>query len=862
MKNLFRITALLAMAVMFLAPADAIAQKKKKGKKGDPPATEKEKDKSYKEIVEKCVAIEGLFTMYRDTATGESYIEIQKDQLDKEYIYFSYVENGVLDAGFFRGAYRSSKILKFNKVYERVEITEQNTDFMFDPNNALSKASEANINVPVLASEKIKAEDEAGKILISGDAIFLSETFQMIKPPADPKRPGFLGNLSKDKTRIDQINNYPENLDVVVAYVYENRNPRRFGTEAVTDVRNITVKYQHSLIEVPENDYKPRRDDHRLGYFMTQRNDMTSFSATPYDDVIHRWNLQKKDPSAAVSEPVEPITYWVENTTPEEFRPIIVEGVERWNVAFEKAGFKNAVVCKIQPDDADWDAGDIRYNVIRWTSSPIPPFGGYGPSFVNPRTGQILGADIMIEFASVTGRLFKTEVFELAGLPGYQMQEESEEVESMPQHDQAHFCEAGMHAKHCMMFGLHTMRAMNVDEASQKDFVKQTLYRLVLHETGHTLGLSHNMRGSTLQSVAGVQDSKLVGDEGLCNSVMEYPSINYALDKEKQTLFYDEKPGLYDHWVIEYGYSAGLEDEAREEERLENILSRSTDPKLAFGNDADDMRSPGKGIDPDVNIYDLSSDPVAYAVDRCELVNKILPKIQDTYTLEGQTYHELRNAYYVLTGEYGTQLWVMSRQIGGVHYNRAQPEQNPEGMPYVPVAEDRQKAAMGALAEYAFSPDAFSTPENLYNYLQGQRRGFSFFGRNEDPKIHSRVLFMQSMVLTHLLHKNTLMRISDSELYGNEYTLSEMMGDLTDGIFKADLRSKVNTFRQQLQISYVNRLIKMHSEKSGYDYLSKSMSWYELDRIEKMMKGNPSSDTSTKAHRNHVLKLIKDAKEA
>ena len=131
----------------------------------------------------------------------------------------------------------------------------------------------------------------------------------------------------------------------------------------------------------------------------------TADDVTPYRDPIHRWNLEKKYPEQFVSVPVKPITWWIENTTPLEFRQIIKDGVESWNIAFEDAGFSNAIEVKIQPDTALWDAGDIRYNVLRWTSSPRPPWGGYGPSFVNPRTGEILGADIMLEWSYITNRI-------------------------------------------------------------------------------------------------------------------------------------------------------------------------------------------------------------------------------------------------------------------------------------------------------------------------------------------------------------------------------------------------------------------------------------------------------------------------
>jgi len=848
---------LMLMAILATAainPADA--QKKKRGKKGGDSPTKEKKDKdalkTISEVTKNCVQYEGLFALYQDTITGKSYIEISEDQMGDEFIYFSNVADGVMDAGFFRGGYRGSKVISFQKHYNRIEVHTENTSYYFDENNALHRAADANINEPIIISEKIAGKDSAS-FLIDGDAIFLSEKFSMVKPPSDPKRPSILGGLSKDKTKIQKINNYPENSEITVDYVYENKNPRRGGSAAVTDVRYITIQFQHSLVQVPDNDFQPRRDDGRLGFFMTQVNDMTSFSATPYRDMIHRWNLVKKDTGAVLSDPVEPITWWIENTTPEQFRPIIKEGVERWNIAFEKAGFTNAVVVKTQPDDAEWDAGDIRYNVLRWTSSPQPPFGGYGPSFVNPRTGEILGADIMLEFSAITNRLFRTEVFELAGY------HTDADFEVDPENLDPHMCSAGDHLHHTLMFGLHAMRTSNLDQAAQDEFTQQGLYRLVLHEVGHTLGLSHNMRASTLQSIEDIKNKEKIDAEGLCNSVMEYPSINYALNDEDQTLYYDVTPGAYDHWVIEYGYSEAASNVEAEEIRLEEILNRSDEPNLMFGNDADDMRSSGKGINPDVNIYDLSNDPVGYASERCELVNKIMPKILDEYTIKTQSYHELRNAYFVLTGEYGIQMRLMTRQIGGVRYDRSYPGQESGNTPYTPVSEEDQKAAMSALTKYAFAPGAFDVPENLYNHLQHQRRGFNHFVNNEDPRIHNRILSMQTQCLIHLLHSNVTTRILDSELYGNTYTLDEVMTDLTNAIFKADLKKDVSTVRQNLQVEYVKRLISNTSEKSRQSHTAKGMAFYEMNRIKKSMQSASSPSTLTKAHRQHIIKLIDDA---
>ncbi|MGB2385053.1 MAG: zinc-dependent metalloprotease, partial [Flavobacteriales bacterium] len=643
---------------------------------------------------------------------------------------------------------------------------------------------------------------------------------------------------------------------------FHNPKPLVYGSDAVTDPRNISVKALHSLIEMPDNDYQPRFADARLGSFDQRITDLTSTDSAPYRDVINRWHLVKKDPSAALSDPVEPITWWIENTTPYEFREYIQTGVEKWNQAFEPLGFSNAVVVKVQPDTADWDAGDIRYNVLRWTSSPSPRYSGYGPSFVNPRTGEILGADIMLEWSGMTGRLWRSEVFQNAGFDSMDEEDAAPEGSRARYAEWMHRCDAGAVQAQQTLFGLAALRARSFGSDEQEKFTRETLHRLVLHEVGHTLGLSHNMAGSTMQTPEALKDADAVNAKGMSNSVMDYPSINFARNKEDQTKFFDDAPGPYDKWVIEYGYSVGLDDTEAEATRLEGILRRSVEPDLKFGNDADDMRRPGGGMNPDVNIYDLSSDPVAYASERCELVNDLLPEIIAEYGGDDQnSFHEVRRAYLTLTGEYITQLGVMTRQIGGVRYNRAHPSQQTEA-PLQPVSEADQLAAMKALKKYAFAPNAFEAAESVYGYLQSQRRGFGFFAQPEDPKIHSRIASAQRNALNHLLHPRVLQRITDATEYGNTYRLDEFMDDLTEAIFNADLRSSVNTVRQQLQIEYVKRLIAVLDPEKKYDTVAQTMALATLKQIQRDQRNASSPDGLTRAHRGHIQFLIEKALES
>ena len=853
LQRKFTHTAIVALFATLLL--SACATKKAPTAATPPPGASKDGIKSIKDLTKNAVKQEGLFTMYRDTINGTAYILIKEDQLDKEFIWFGHIMDGVLDAGYFRGSYGPSKIFSINKYYEKLEFTLENTDYYFNPENALSKASKANINRPIIHSQKIQAmNSDKNEFLIKADDLFLSESFQQVKYINPMAKPGMfgLGGLSKDKNKYVQIKNYPKNTDVVVEYVYENPYPTGFGSDAVTDSRFVSVKMQHSIIEVPENGYSPRYDDPRVGYFTTQVTDMTSPSATPYRDLVHRWHLVKKDPAAALSEPVEPIVWWIENTTPVEYRETITDAVLAWNEAFEKAGFKNAVQVKVQPDDADWDAGDIRYNVIRWTSSPQPPFGGYGPSFVNPRSGQILGADVMLEYVFLTNRYNLEKLYNTTG------------TEAMEMHNgdfNKNYCSAINHLHHSNLFGKAALTAMGASE-KETELVKEAIYYLVLHEVGHTMGLNHNMKSSQLHSPKDINNKSMTSKVGLTGSVMDYPAINISPNKEAQGQFYTTKPGPYDLWAIEFAYSPALDNADAEASRLNKILSRSSEANLAFGNDADDMRSPGGGIDPRVMISDLTNDAITYSVDRIKLVNSTYPKLLERYRTDGNSYQEMLIGYYMLNGEKTTQLGVISRYIGGIYVDRSKMGQTENSMPYTPVAYEDQKRAMKALADNAFAPDAYKVHNEIYNYLQHQRRGFSHYGKNEDPKLHDQVLNSQKYVLAHLTHKNLMKRLTDSKLYGNKYALDEFMTDMTNSIFQEDLKTDVNTFRRNLQVEYIDRLSNIINDKNGYDNISQAMALHEMNRVKGLMRAGANPNAGTKAHRDYIIFKIDSAIEA
>lgn len=771
------------------------------------------------EKVEGFDAAEGLFPLYTDPDNGSVYMEVSADQLDDEFIAFTYIENGVVDAGAFKGAYADQRILRFDKHFGQLELNEVNTSFYFDEENAIARASDANITPAIIGSLEIIAEtegegDAADRYLIAADPLFKSEMLTAINVPNPTAGPFafMVGGLNPQKTKYDAVKSYPENVDVRVDYVFDNPMPFNQGSAAVTDARSVTLTVQHSLIAMPDEGFEPRFDDYRVGYFFDQVTDLTSDSVAPYRDVINRWRLVKKDPEAELSDPVEPITFWIENTTPVEYRETIAEAVLAWNEAFEAAGFTNAVAVEVQPDDADWDAGDIRYNVLRWTSSPQPPFGGYGPSFTNPRTGEILGADIMLELSYITGARFQDEVFDKAALPAEILAEDTLNEDGnpiAPLADDRHLCQAGNEMRENLVFGLTALQAAGASDAEQSELVRQSLSNLILHEVGHTLGLNHNMKATTVFGPKEIHDAS-VTQGAPSGSVMDYHATNFAPIGMEQGDYDHTRPGSYDKWAIAFGYSPDVDDPSVREA----LLSRSNEPELTFGNDADDMRSPWNGIDPRVMIFDQSSDPVQYGIDRIELVQSIMGKLLDTY--EGEdSYQKLVRQYFSLSGQQARMVTVMSKQLGGVYVERVKPGQD-DTVPYTAVPEETQRKAMKALAKYAFAKDAWAVDEELLRHLQTQRRGYNFFFNTEDPKVHQRALAIQNGVLNQILNPQVMQRMTDSQLYGNTYSAAEVIQDLNDAIFGNDLVGTPNMFRRNLQVAYTQRLVRI-AYGLGYD---------------------------------------------
>ncbi|MDA9248251.1 zinc-dependent metalloprotease [Gammaproteobacteria bacterium] len=758
--------------------SDAVLEDSKmgKGKK------DKKDYASIKEFIEdgEFKELNGFMNILHETEEDKYYLIIEEDKINKEFIYFAYILNGPQDVGASGGSMGDGSILEFRKFKDDIGLYKINTKYKYNDSNKISQSKLTNIIEAFMGRFKVVVKED-NKYLISADKLFLSEMLTSVTPNIPQEYMEYydlnIGKIDKSKTYINDVRNYPKNTAIEINYGFFNPRPKPGGSvDAVADKRYTFISARHLFVEMPDDKFEPRIADQRIGYFSEKVTDLSSYDSYPARDLMNRWRLIKKNPEAELSEPVEPIVYWVENSTPEEIRPFVVKGIEGWNAAFEKAGFKNAVVAKIQPDDAEWDAGDIQYNVVRWASTPNPQFSGYGPSIANPRTGEIIAADIVQEFNAIKrGYTYRK-------LWGY---------------------------------------------TEDNDPLEQWIVSLTMHEVGHTLGLRHNFKSSWIYNADDIHNVSITGKSHI-GSVMDYDPINLAPAGTPQGNFFPHGPGIYDKWAIEFGYTPNMTDEERD-----LILAKASIPEYVFGTDGDAMGSPGSNTDPRAKRYDLSGDPVTYTSRRIEILDAKIKELPSIFLVDGNTSTEFRSNFFSLVREKGRFMEGVSRLIGGVYSNRT--VNGTDLTPFEAVAYEDQKKAMSLITSKLLSNNAFIFDENILKYLQYEKRAaYSSSERgNEDPQLHEVVLGLQGRVLAHILHPRVMTRLVDSSQYGNTYLPNEVLDDLQEGIFVA--KEVPTTFKMNLQSNYVDGLIKGLSD-SDYDEISRSAIYNSLIKIETFTK--------------------------
>ena len=824
--------------------------KKDQSDKKDKPTNSASKNKkvdknAFEEKIKDYNKIEGLFTFYSNEDKNSVLMEIKPEQLETIYLASFTRQSG--DAYWFDGSSMMGEFpIMFKKVGDKIQAIEVNVKFRADDNLAINKAVESHISNSLMSSTKIisNPHQETGAYLIDASNFFISD----IGGLGRIKGGGF--KFDKGNSYYNYIKSFPQNSEIDVSIHYISMNSKYKFT--LPDSRSMIHKYHISLSSIPESNYKPRAVDDRVGHFMTMYQDYSNtYSESPYVRYVNRWNLQKKNPHLNLSEPIEPIVFWIENTVPHEFRDAVREGITKWNLAFEKIGFKNAIVAKQMPDDADWDPADTRYNTIRWMIQPGSAYA-VGPSRANPFTGELYDADIRI--GSDYLRFYYTDFIEFID-PIKAITHEDSLMHSHSDHD----CHYQDLMQHKMTYAWNYLTATNQianTKKEMKQFVHDGIVDLILHEVGHTLGLRHNFKASSVYSIEELSNPNFTDQYGITGSVMDYNATN-LLDGGKN--YFQTIPGPYDYWAIEYAY-AEQEPYSRETEKefLNKIILKSTEPLLAYGTDED---AGGRGIDPYTNRRDMSSDPIKHYIKRIDIGNEFIENLLTNFEKDGERYPKIRSVFFQGFYEYYGAARSIAKFIGGIKHSRHHIGQDYDDYPLEVIDASIQKEALDFYINYIFNKDAFQYSSDLLNKMAPERLGDfegTLYSMNRlDFPIHSIVRNIQNTSLYNLFNPRIHNRIIDNKSKvseGTAFELDYLFKEITESIWQEIYDNKnINSFRRQLQTLHIQYLVNSYNnDKNIYPNDSQALSRLHLgiiyEKIENSIKNQKSLDDYTLAH--------------
>ncbi len=858
-----------------------------------PPEPKKEKtiDETVKEGFTK---IPGLVTLFRKKEAGKDtiYAEIPEDQLGKLMMLQATASTGTAEPGPYGlpvspGSPINDITFKLEKIDDRIFFTIPNFSFRaMDPE--IAKSVRRSFADGYLQAFKIEAKQPDRKsMLIDVSDLFRGDLAQVSQLMSGGG--GLFGamggggfGMDRDKTFIKEMKNFPENLVVTTQYHFQRGG--RGSAGALADARSAPITVVYNLSVLPgASDYTPRLSDDRVGYFETGfqsfDDDSKRDQLTRY---ILRWDLKKKDPNAALSEPVKPITFWLDNAIPKQYRPSFEKAFLIWNAAFEKAGFKNAIVVKQMPDNPDpndpntpTDTADMRFNCVRYVHSPD---SAYAVAWfrTNPMTGQILNASITVDAGIV--RFTKVEhqreidpaqAFAYgAGIPQEEERLRMKRAgQSRPdgataatfsglaqQHNYAdpRTCSLGHEAKSQAHFGYHALAAQSatgtLSPTDLKAYIDQFLVEVVGHEFGHILGLRHNFVASKEYTLAQLADKAVTDKGGIGASLMDYNAFNIAALNKKGAAYYATNIGTYDRWAVEYGYMPVPAAKTPDDEKfaLAQIAKQSGKPGHAYLSD-----EVADSFDPDVARFDMGKDNLEYQKQTMALSRKLLATLDKRVPKNGESYWEFTQDFNQLLGMYAGSAGFATRFIGGQNISRSHRGDMNEKPALSTVSADTQRQALGMLVTYVFAPDAMPVPKRYYSKLASDPTGF---GADEVPML-DRLSSIQRTALSRLFSPTMLSRIANNEYKATAkdkpVTLPYLFQTVGNSVWaETAAKTSVNPLRRNLQRAYVDRMIDV-ALKGGVNADAQMLAWNELRGMKTKLataKTVPTLDAYTIAH--------------
>jgi hypothetical protein len=704
---------------------------------------------------------DGVFTVHR--IKDRIYYEIPKAQLGREFLWVSQIARTTLGAGY-GGQAAGNRVVKWERHGDRIFLRAISYDVVADQSTPIARAVDAANYSPIVMAFNIEALGKDDAPVIEVTRLFTTDV-----PEFSARTRVGARAFDTSRSFVERAVSFPENIEVEATHTYNNPPdatpatgrgaPPPPGGRGATPLRSGThsVLMHYSMVLLPEKPMQARLFDDRVGYFSVRNLDYgRDEHRSPQRRYITRWRLEKKDPNAALSEPVKPIVYWIDPATPTKWVPYIKKGVESWQPAFEAAGFKNAIIARDAPtreQDPDWSPEDARYSVIRWLPSTIE--NASGPHINDPRSGEILESDI--QFYHNVMNLARNWYF----------------VQVAPLDPRA--------------------RTLPLPD----DLMGRLVEYVAAHEVGHTLGFQHNMKASSMYSAAKVRDREWVKKMGHTPTLMDYSRFNYVAQPEDNIDAADLVPGIgpYDKWATMWGYKPipGAKSPDEEKKTLDEWARQQDEtPYLRFSTSGSAGSDPGE-LTEAVGDEDAVASTTLGLKNLKRVANMLLAA---TTTKTGEPYSDLDEVYGRMLGQWATEMNHVAAIVGG--FSSQQKNIGQEGVRFTPIPRTRQAAAVRFLNENAFQTPTWAINPDILR-------------RIEPVGVLDRVRTGQLRVLNSLLSSARIGRLVEQEAVdgATAYRPLDFLADVRKGVwseFYGTSTAKVDAYRRNLQRAYVETL--------------------------------------------------------